>query len=78
MSSISLQNFSAAAVSDIARKPVSSPAIEPTRFLIPIESIALQAAGASPGNVLITTMFRALAYDVTLSLKIALRRCVWF
>jgi hypothetical protein len=44
---ISLQKRSAEALSLIARKAVSSPAIVPARFLMFMESMALQAAEAS-------------------------------
>ena len=75
ISSISWQKSSAALLSFIAKNAVSSPASVPARVSICIESRVEHAADARPGRVLMTMIFCATAYDVTLSLKILRRRC---
>ena len=72
----SAQKLSAASLSFITIKTVSSPPREPTTALFRIASIAIAAACPKPGNVLITTMFCAVLISVTHSLKILRKRVV--
>ena len=71
---ISLQKAWASSLVRIISRAVSSPARLPTRPLMSMPSMAAQAAEASPGMVLSTTMFWARSKEVTPSLKMVRRR----